>query len=104
MRTAGARVNWKLVLSSVTEAREELQRLEKIIARGGEGRSQGAIEVGLGHAYHHLNFAWRARNLSMARYKAITDSEFNRLGEFPRDVWLPSLRRRRRRGSKAKQR
>jgi hypothetical protein len=98
MSTTRARVNWNLVLSNIAEAREELQRLERIVAGRGEGRrSLGAIEVGLGHAYHHLNFAWRARKLSPARYKMITDSEFNRLGRFPSDVWLPSLGRRRRR-------
>jgi hypothetical protein len=105
MRAVPAKVNWKLMLSSITEAREELQKLEKVIAKGGkEGRNLGVVAVSLGHAYHHLNFAWRARHLSMARYRAITDSVFNRLGEFPNDVWLPSLSRPMRRRSKAKQR
>lgn len=99
-RKVRARMNWKIVLWNIAEAREELQRLEKAIEAAGQERSQEFLEVGLGHAYHHLNFAWRARHWTIARYRAITQLEFDSFGQFPRDVWLPrSSPRTRRRAS-----
>jgi hypothetical protein len=54
-------------------------------------RSEGALEVGLGHAYHHLNSAWHVRHIATSRYARCSDRDFNRWGRFPRDVWLPEV-------------
>jgi hypothetical protein len=72
--------------------------------------SEGQLLVGLSHAYHHLNFAWHVRRLPTARYKNLTDRDFNRWSKVPRDVDIARVeageigiresgtRRRRRRG------
>lgn len=89
----GRRTNWQLVLSNLVEAREELQRLERMAggarSRGGSPRSDGVLGVGLGHAFHHLNAAWRARKWSMARYRKMTNRDFARLSQWPKDLWIP---------------
>lgn len=83
-------INWRIVLSNVTEAREELQQLEAIIADRTR-RSRESLEVSLSHAYHHLNYAWRVKHVPTSRYARLTNAEFNRWGEFPKDVWLPRI-------------
>jgi hypothetical protein len=60
------RLNWIAVRSNLSEAREELQKLERMVA-GAERRSEVGLEIGLGHAYHHLNFAWHVRRIPMSQ-------------------------------------
>lgn len=84
------RINWKVVLSNLSEAREELEKLESMAADA-RGRTEGRLEVGLGHAYHHLNCAWHARRVPMLRYANLKDGDFNRWGRFPKNVWLPRV-------------
>ena len=82
------RINWRIVLSNNTEAREQLQDLGAMAVDRGY-RSEGQLEVGLSHAYHHLNFAWHVRHIPTSRYAHLSDREFNQWGRFPKDVWLP---------------
>jgi hypothetical protein len=82
------RINWRTVLSNITEAREELQHLEAM-AVDRRCRNEAELEVGLGHAYHHLNSAWHVRHIPTSRYAHLSDREFNQWGRFPKDVWLP---------------
>ena len=82
------RVNWRMVLSNLSEAREELQQLESLASRPGARRSAIELEIGLGHAYHHLNAAWNGRRLSMARWRKMTSRDFRMISQRPRDVWV----------------
>ncbi|MFI5176636.1 MAG: hypothetical protein ACHQKY_17380 [Terriglobia bacterium] len=84
------RINWRIVLSNLAEAREELQRLEALVVDR-RRRHEALLEVGLGHAYHHLNCAWRARAIPTSRYARCTTRDFNLWGRFPTNVWLPRL-------------
>ncbi len=80
-----ARMNWSIIGSNVTEAREELARLEALLADP-KRRSEATLEVSLAHVYHHLNFAWHARRVTISRYRKLSDADFNRWGRFPTDV------------------
>lgn len=87
-------LNLDLLRFHVTEAKQELESLllEIRLAQGekpaeggaafrgpGEFR-EGRLAASLGHAYHHLNFAWNGRNKTMAE----ADSQFSRNEKFPR--------------------
>ncbi|MGH7949634.1 MAG: hypothetical protein ACREQF_10445 [Candidatus Binataceae bacterium] len=78
-------INWNLVALNISEAREELQSLESMLADR-DKRSEGEFEVRLEHAYHHLNFAWNARRASNDQYRHLTQSNFTRWGKFPKSL------------------
>jgi hypothetical protein len=77
------RTNWHLVSGQLAEAREELEHLEQLVADR-TARSDGALEVGLEHAYHHLNFAWNARKMSDGRFRKLTTLRFRSNSRFPK--------------------
>jgi hypothetical protein len=79
------RINWKLVAKQLAEAREELQRLEGMVSTQ-KSRSKGALQVGLEHAYHHLNFAWNAREMTDKSHRNLTPRQFQRGSRFPRSL------------------
>jgi hypothetical protein len=79
------RVNRRIVSLNVAEAREELQRIEREIAAG-TAMPDWQLQIWLEHAYHHLNVAWNARSAPMARYRNMTDRDFNSWAQFPRDI------------------
>ena len=80
-----ARMNWAIVELNLTQAREELERLERMVADR-KARSKIKFQVGLCHAYHHLNFAWNARHATNRHYGSLSTSDFKRWGRYPRDV------------------
>jgi hypothetical protein len=79
------RINWKLVAKQLAETREELQRLEAMVASR-KSRSEGALQVGLEHAYHHLNFAWNARRMTDKSHRNLTARQFQSGSRFPRTL------------------
>ena len=85
-----SRLNRKIILSNISEAREELERIEARVGKGGE-LSEGELEVMLMHAYHHLNFAWNARRAPMKKYRDMSDADFNAWGQFPTDLELLTI-------------
>jgi hypothetical protein len=80
-----ARLNREVILSNVSEAREELEQIEAHVRGGGE-LTDGALSVMFGHAYHHLNFAWNARRVADEEYRDLKDEDFNAWGKFPTDI------------------
>jgi hypothetical protein len=84
------RLNRKLILYNVSEAREELERIEAL-AKGDEKLVEEHLAVMFEHAYHHLNCAWNARRVPMSRYRHLTNEDFNAWGQFPTDLELPTL-------------
>ena len=84
-------LNVRIVLSNVREARRQLEAIEKELGAEGKRGSdkEAALEVGLGHAFHHLNAAWRARRWPMSRYREMNARDFRLLSQWPEDVWIP---------------
>ena len=79
------KINAEIVLSNISEAREELEKIEEL-ARSGEELDDGELIVMFGHAYHHLNFAWNARRVADEKYRDLTQEDFNEWGRFPKDL------------------
>jgi hypothetical protein len=75
------RINWKVVLSNLAEAREEVERIQNRIKQG--NLSEEEFQVFIEHAYHHLNFAWNARHCRMQDYRKLSTANFNRWSKFP---------------------
>jgi hypothetical protein len=71
-----------------------LERLEQMVTDA-RHRTEGGLQIGLEHAYFHLNVAWHARRVPMSRYASMTGGDFNKWGRFPKDVELPRLEVRR---------
>jgi hypothetical protein len=77
-------LNHKIIASNVREAIEELQKLE---GRAQDGTLREAqLQVGLLHAYHHLNVAWNVRRVSTSEYATLTDAQFKEWGTYPTDL------------------
>jgi len=79
------RLNWRIILSNLEEAREQLEDIErrtKLRPRV----SEEELQVFLQHVYHHLNFAWNARRVATARYANLTDGEFRQWGKYPKEI------------------
>ena len=76
------RLNSKIILSNISEAREELQRIEEIISKN-KNIDEIDFEIRLRHAYHHLNTAWNTRRLETKKYANMTYEQFHEWGLFP---------------------
>ena len=79
------KLNWKIIKSNITEAREELEAIEEAI-ESGEFISEAEYQIKIEHAYHHLNVAWNARHSSDQRYKNMTDRDFNKWSKIPKNI------------------
>jgi hypothetical protein len=79
-----ARLNWTIVGYNITEAREQLEKIEKQIKL--RAISEGEFQVQLEHAFHHLSFAWNVRRTTMKTYRDMSDEDFNRCSQFPADL------------------
>jgi hypothetical protein len=76
--------NRKIIGSNISEARDELNQLLVKIEAG--GLNENELQVGLLHAYHHLNFAWNIRRVATSRYGSLTQEEFETWGKHPSDI------------------
>lgn len=76
------RLNWKVTLSNIQEAREALEKLESQITSP-KKPAEVEFELSIRHAYHHLNTAWNARHVETAKYRDMTDKDFKAWGLFP---------------------
>jgi len=72
------------ILHNIGEAREELERLEKEIARNKDDYSEEELGIGIAHAYHHLNWAWNIRHVLPEEYD-VTDGQFKKWSQYPQD-------------------
>lgn len=77
-------LNRKIVGSNIAEARDELNKLLTEIDAG--SLHEAELQVGLLHAYHHLNFAWNIRRVATSRYASLTQREFEAWGRYPSDI------------------
>jgi hypothetical protein len=56
-----ARLNMRIIGGNISEANEELAKLLHKMLTG--KLKEPELQVGLQHAYHHLNFAWNVRRV-----------------------------------------
>jgi hypothetical protein len=76
--------NSKIVQSNLGEAIDQLRKLERKAADGKLREEE--LQVGLLHAYHHLNFAWNVRRISASEYSNLTQLQFKRWGKYPVEI------------------
>jgi len=76
--------NHTIVRGNIAEAIEQLQKLEQKAADG--TLTEVELQVGLSHAYHHLNFAWNIRRVSTSEYARLTQEQFEEWGKYPVEI------------------
>ncbi|HWE49037.1 MAG TPA: hypothetical protein VG273_04585 [Bryobacteraceae bacterium] len=77
-------MNFDIIGSNISEAAEELAKLQGLAAAG--TLSEEELQIGLLHAYHHLNFAWNIRHEATSTYASLTQRQFNRWGKYPVEI------------------
>ena len=78
-------INKDYVLFHLQEAYEELARTIAEIANE-SGYAQEEFTVAMAHLFHHLNTAWNARNVTVDRAAACSETDFERWRQFPKDL------------------
>lgn len=78
------RLNRTIIEHNLSEAIEELDKLRDRAAR--RELKEEELQIGLLHAYHHLNFAWNIRYVPTSEYASLTQSQFNRWGKYPSGI------------------
>jgi len=76
--------NHRNIESNLSEAIEELEKLRDRAAR--KELKEEQLQVGLLHAYHHLNFAWNTRRVATSEYAGLTEAQFRRWGKYPSEI------------------
>lgn len=79
------RLNWKITLSNLAEAREQIEQIEER-AKNGKKPSEIEFQIMLEHVYHHLNFAWNIRHTATTVYANLSDEEFNKWSRYPQEI------------------
>jgi hypothetical protein len=75
----------KTIRYDLADCAEELQKLISHI--DDRTLEESEFQIGMQHAFHHLNFAWNARHWPLKRYRMCTQRDFNQAGRFPRDLY-----------------
>lgn len=76
--------NHAVIHGNIAEAIEQLQKLERKAADG--TLTEVELQIGLSHAYHHLNFAWNIRRVSTSEYAHLTQEQFEQWGKYPAEI------------------
>ena len=71
----------EFILANIEEAKEELDKIQLALSNDDYGEFD--FRGDLGHAYHHLNFAWNSRNASDDELAQLSDSNFAKWSKFP---------------------
>lgn len=79
-------LNNKIIAGNLAEANEEIAKLIFKAVHG--DLKEEELQIGLLHAYHHLNFAWNIRRTPIAEYAALSKKQFKRWGRYPADLEL----------------
>jgi len=74
----------EMILSSLREAKDELDRLIDEIEKDSDFSFDGYY-VGVQHIYHHLNTAWNIRNESEETIEGCSENDFYNWRRFPGD-------------------
>ena len=76
------RLNYVIIEGNLAEAIAQLQVLREDAKKHKLGEVD--FQIGLQHAYHHLNFAWHIRHVTTQQYKHLTTKLFNLWGRYPK--------------------
>ena len=82
--TRRKKLNLEIIKSNLSEARKELEKLERKAASG--ALEEVELKIGLQHAYSHLNFSWNIRRIPTAQYASLTQAEFDKWGRYPPEI------------------
>ena len=77
-------MNFEIIGSNISEAAEELAKLQRRAANG--TLTEADFQIRLLHAYHHLNFAWNIRHLATSKYATLTQQDFEKWGKYPTEI------------------
>jgi hypothetical protein len=96
------RLNWRIILYDIVEAREQLQQIEARAA-GRTKPDEIELQILLEHAYLHLNFAWNVRHQPSRKYAKMDDRDLNRWSRFPKgmEAYKVPVRRKTRKNTNA---
>ena len=78
------KMNTKILTSNISEALEELNRINSELATN--LLDEVSFQIKLQHVYHHLNIAWNARNITTELYRNMSDEDFEKWGSYPKDI------------------
>ena len=78
------KLNHKIILYNIQEAREQLEEIEKCLKD--ENLSETVFQIKLEHTYHHLNFAWNIRRAKTEKYQKLSNKSFNKWSKFPKKI------------------
>jgi hypothetical protein len=76
--------NRSIIRGNIAEAIEQLQKLEQKAATGTLNETE--LQIGLAHAYHHLNFAWNVRRVASSEYARLSQEQFDRWSKYPEEI------------------
>ena len=76
--------NKDIVKFNIEEAKEQLEEILNDIETDLEF-SDVEFQISLEHAYHHLNFAWNARNVEEKRAIKCSEKDYKEWSKFPID-------------------
>jgi hypothetical protein len=79
-------LNRAIIGRNIAEARDQLNELVRRSAD--RTLTEAELQVGLLHAYHHLNFAWNIRRIATSRYTSLTQKDFDNWRQYPSDIAL----------------
>ena len=79
--TKRKRLNMQNIGLDLSEAMDTLELLLNRARTGDLGEEE--LQIGLCHAYHHLNFAWNTRHVPTSKYAKLTKRQFDRWGKYP---------------------
>ena len=77
-------LNLEIIGSNLDEAIEELKRLQDLASNG--ELNEADLQVGLCHAYQHLNFAWNIRHVPTPQYAKLTQAQYDRWRKYPSEI------------------
>ena len=77
-------LNLKIIGSNLAEAADQLKRLVDLASN--QELNEGELQVGLLHAYHHLNFAWNVKYVPTSQYAKLSKAEFDKWGKYPSSI------------------
>jgi len=83
-------LNWKIILSNLTEAREQIEQIEQS-TKNSKKPSEVELQIMMEHVFHHLNFAWNIRHASTENYSNLSDNDFNEWSNFPKEIEIAKI-------------
>src|SRR6266852_8869886 len=89
-------MNRHALIFHLREAAEQLNDSLKAIERH-RPYNEAALELAMGHIYHHLNTAWNGRNQTGKQFAECSEKDFNQFRKFPKEsefVYFSPLKRR----------